>query len=181
MDLGLRVHDKPESQEICFIPGMDYRPFLRRRVSRGIEPGDIVDTQGRILGRHKGLPYYTIGQRKGLGLCAGRPLYVLRFDREKNLMFVGEKQEVYGSELIADRVNWIAMDDLRQHIRVKAKIRYAHREADAIVEPSGDGRVKVKFIQPQEAITPGQAVVFYDGDIVLGGGWIEMAIAGKET
>ncbi len=181
MDLGLRVHDKPESQEICFIPGMDYRPFLRRRVSQGIVPGDIVDTQGRILGRHKGLPFYTIGQRKGLGLSAGRPLYVVGFDREKNLMFVGGKQEVYGSELIADRVNWIAMDELRQPIRVKAKIRYSHREADAIVEPSGDSTVKVEFMQPQEAITPGQAVVFYDGDIVLGGGWIKRAITTKET
>jgi len=181
MDLGLKVYDKPESQEICFIPGMDYRPFLRRRVSHGIEPGDIVDTQGRILGRHKGLPFYTIGQRKGLGLSAGRPLYVVKFDREKNLMFVGEKQEVYGSELIADRVNWIAMDELCQPIRVKAKIRYAHREADAIVEPSGDDTVKVEFMQPQEAITPGQAVVFYDGDMVLGGGWIKRAIRARET
>ena len=181
MNLGLRVHDKPESQEICFIPDGDYRPFLRRRVSRGIEAGDIVDTQGRILGRHKGLPFYTIGQRKGLGLSTCKPLYVVALDRERNLIFVGEKQEVYGRGLIADRVNWIAIDELRQPIRVKAKIRYAHREADAIVDPSTDGRVKVKFMQPQEAITPGQAVVFYDRDMVVGGGWIERAIASRET
>ncbi len=181
MDLGLRVHDRPESQEICFIPGVDYRPFLRSRVSRKIEAGDIVDTKGRILGKHKGLPFYTIGQRKGLGLSAGKPLYVVGFDRERNLLFVGEKQEVYGSGLIADRANWIAIDELRRPIRVKAKIRYAHREADATVEPSTDGTVKVGFIQPQEAITPGQAVVFYDGDMVIGGGWIERAITGRET
>ncbi len=181
MDLGLRVHEKPESQEICFIPGMDYRPFLRKRASRPIVPGDIVDTQGRVLGKHNGLPFYTIGQRKGLGICAGRPLYVVGFDRERNLLIVGEKREVYGTGLIADRVNWIAMDELRQPIRVKAKVRYAHRGADAIVAPSGDYTVKVEFMQPQEAITPGQAVVFYDGDMILGGGWIERAIAGRET
>ena len=181
MDIGLKVHDKPESQEICFIPGVDYRPFLRRRVSCGIEAGDIVNTQGRILGRHKGLPLYTIGQRKGLGLSAGKPLYVVGFDKERNLIFVGEKQEVYGRGLIAGRVNWIAIEELRQPIKVKAKIRYAHREADATVEPSGHGTVKVEFIQPQEAITPGQAVVFYDGDAVMGGGWIERAIGGGKT
>ncbi|UCD71641.1 MAG: tRNA 2-thiouridine(34) synthase MnmA [Syntrophobacterales bacterium] len=178
-DLGLRVHDKPESQEICFIPGVDYRPFLKRRVYRQIEAGDIVDSQGRILGRHQGIPFYTIGQRKGLGLSVGKPLYVVGFDTQRNLIFVGEKQEVYGSGLIADRVNWIAIDELQQPIRVKAKIRYAHREADAIVEPSRDGKVKVEFIQPQEAITPGQAVVFYDEDMVIGGGWIDRGITGR--
>jgi tRNA-specific 2-thiouridylase len=176
LDLGLRVHDKPESQEICFIPGRNYRPFLRRRVSRGMEVGDIVDTQGRILGRHKGLPFYTVGQRKGLGLSAGKPLYVVELDRERNLMLVGEKEHVYATGLIADRSNWILMDEIHQPIRAKAKIRYSHREADAIVEPLDDAKVKVEFLQPQEAITPGQAVVFYEGDMVLGGGWIERAI-----
>jgi tRNA-specific 2-thiouridylase len=175
-ELGLRVHDRPESQEICFIPGVDYRPFLRRRVSRKIEAGDIVDTEGRILGRHRGLPFYTIGQRKGLGIPAGVPLYVVGFDRGKNRLIVGEKREVYATGLIADRVNWIAIDKLRQSIRVKAKIRYAHREADATVEPSADGTVKVEFVQPQEASPPGQAVVFYNGDMVIGGGWIERTI-----
>jgi tRNA-specific 2-thiouridylase len=176
LDLGLRVHDKPESQEICFIPGGDYRPFLRRRVSSRIKAGDIVDTQGRILGRHKGLPFYTVGQRKGLGLSGGIPLYVVALDRKRNLMFVGEKEQVYGTGLIADRANWIAMDEFHQPIRVKAKIRHSHKEADATVERSEDGKVKVEFLQPQEAITPGQAVVFYDGDMVLGGGWIETVI-----
>lgn len=176
LDLGLRVHDKPESQEICFIPGGDYRPFLRRRASREMEAGDIVDTQGRILGKHKGLPFYTVGQRKGLGLSVGKPLYVVELDSERNLMLVGEKEQVYGAGLIADRSNWIPMDELHQPIRVKAKIRYSHREADATVEPLEDGKVKVEFVQPQEAITPGQAVVFYQGDMVLGGGWIERAI-----
>jgi len=180
IELGLRVHNKPDSQEICFIPGQDYRPFLRRRVSCEIKAGDIVDTQGRILGRHKGLPFYTIGQRKGLGLSARKPLYVVGFERERNLIFAGEKREVYGRGLIADRINWIAIEELRQPIRVKAKIRYAHTEADAAVEPSRHGTVKVQFIQPQEAITPGQAVVFYDGDTVMGGGWIERAIRDSE-
>jgi tRNA-specific 2-thiouridylase len=175
-DLGLRVHDKPESQEICFISGGDYRPFLKRKASRGVEAGDIVDSQGRVLGRHKGLPFYTIGQRKGLGLSTGKPLYVVELNRRRNLMLVGEKEQVYGTGLIADGTNWIPMDELHQPIRVKAKIRYSHREADATVEPSEDRKVKVEFLQPQEAITPGQAVVFYDGDLVLGGGWIERAM-----
>ena len=178
--LGLRVHERPESQEICFIPGMDYRPFLRSRVSQEIEAGDIVDTKGHILGTHKGLPFYTIGQRRGLGIPAGKPLYVVGFDRERNLLIIGEKREVYGTGLIANRVNWIAMDKLRQPTRMKAKIRYGHRGADAIIEPSTDGTVKVVFAQPQEAITPGQAVVFYRGDIVMGGGWIERALTDGE-
>jgi tRNA-specific 2-thiouridylase len=180
-DLGLRVHEKPESQEICFIPGMDYRPFLRRRVSRKIEGGDIVDTRGRVLGKHRGLPFYTIGQRRGLGLSAGKPLYVVGFDREKNLMFVGEKQEVYFRGLVAGRLNWIAVDELHHPMPVKAKIRHGHREAEAVVEPMGRGAVRVEFTQPQEAITPGQAVVFYEGDMVVGGGWIERAIADGEN
>ena len=180
-DLGLRVHEKPESQEICFIPELDYRPFLRNRTSRKIAAGDIVDTQGRILGRHEGLPCYTIGQRRGLGLSAGKPLYVVALDRERNLVIVGEKREGYCSGLIADRVNWITMEELLHPVRVKAKIRYAHREADAVVAPSADGTVKVVFAQPQEAITPGQAVVFYEGDMVMGGGWIERAITGGDV
>jgi tRNA-specific 2-thiouridylase len=176
--VGLRAHDKLESQEICFIPGMDYRPFLKRRLPRGTEAGDIVNSKGHVLGRHKGLPFYTIGQRRGLGLSAGKPLYVVGFDKERNLVFVGEKQEVYSPALIADQLNWIAMDELRQPMEVRARIRSTHREADAMVEPSGRGTVRVTFTHPQEAITPGQAVVFYDGEIVLGGGWIQKAIKG---
>jgi len=179
--LGLRVHEKPESQEICFIPGVDYRPFLRSRASRKIQPGDIVDTQGRVLGKHEGLPFYTIGQRRGLGLSAGKPLYVVGFDRERNLVIVGEKREASCSGLIAHRVNWIAIDELSHPIKVKAKIRYAHREADAVIAPSTKGTVKLVFAQPQEAITPGQAVVFYDGDMVMGGGWIEKAITDRDV
>jgi len=180
MNLGLTVHEKPESQEICFTPGMDYRPFLKRRVSGEIAAGDIVDTQGRVLGRHKGLPFYTIGQRRGLGLAAGKPLYVVGLDKERNLVVVGEKQEVYSKGLVAGRMNWIAIDDLREPIEVKAKIRYAHKEAHAIVEPLGNDTVKVEFMKPQEAITPGQAVVFYDGETVIGGGWIERMITDRE-
>lgn len=176
--LGLRAHEKLESQEICFIPGMDYRPFLKRRLSRGTETGDIVNSKGHVLGRHKGVPYYTIGQRRGLGIAAEKPLYVVGFDKERNLVFVGEKQEVYSLALVADQLNWIAMDELRQPMRVTARIRSTHREADALVEPSGRGMVRVTFTQPQEAITPGQAVVFYEGEIVLGGGWIQKAIKG---
>jgi tRNA-specific 2-thiouridylase len=174
--VGLRVHDKRESQEICFIPGMDYRPFLKRRLSRETEAGDIVNSKGHVLGRHKGLPFYTIGQRRGLGVSAGKPLYVVGFDKGRNLVFVGEKQEVYSSALIADQLNWIAMEELRQPMRVTARIRSTHREADAMVEPLGRATVRVTFPQPQEAITPGQAVVFYDGEIVLGGGWIQKGI-----
>lgn len=169
---GLSVADKPDSQEICFVPDDDYKSFLEDKAPQALIPGNIVDTQGKILGRHQGLPLYTVGQRKGLGIAAGRPLYVVAIDRQRNEVVVGANEEVFGSELIAGDLNFIAIDRLTGPITVTAKIRYSAKPAVATVTPLAEGTVAVKFAEPQRAITPGQSVVFYDNDIVVGGGII---------
>jgi tRNA-specific 2-thiouridylase len=176
-DLGLSVANKPDSQEICFIPNDDYKSFLAERSPAALRPGNIVDTAGNVLGRHQGLPLYTVGQRKGLGLAAGKPLYVVALHYAKNEVVVGENQEVFAGGLIADDLNFIAFDTLEKPMAVLAKIRYSAKEAPATVTPSPDGSVAVKFSAPQRAITPGQSVVFYDGDMVLGGGIIREALS----
>ncbi|MBE0415585.1 MAG: tRNA 2-thiouridine(34) synthase MnmA [Dehalococcoidia bacterium] len=167
-DFGLGVDNKPESQN--FIAG-GYSHLLG-----AAPPGPILNKHGKVLGEHRGIPFYTIGQRKGLGISAGEPLYVTGIDRKKNAIVVGTKEEVYGDELIASELNWIAMEGLRQPIEVKAKIRYLHKEAEAVITPLDEGKVYVKFGEPQMAIAPGQAVVFYQGGEVLGGGVIESAM-----
>ncbi len=172
MELG--ISDKPESQD--FATG-DY-PFLfhnTHTMEAGTRPGPILDRQGHILGEHHGIPFYTIGQRKGLGISSGERLYVTAIYPEKNTIVVGTKREVYGDNLIASGLNWITIGELRQPIEIKAKIRYLHKEAEAVVTPLGGDKACVKFKEPQMAITPGQAIVFYDGDIVVGGGTIEQA------
>ncbi|MDT8901039.1 tRNA 2-thiouridine(34) synthase MnmA [Anaeroselena agilis] len=171
-EIGLAVADKPDSQEICFVPDDDYQRFLAEKAPGSLRPGDIVDTHGRILGRHKGLPLYTVGQRKGLGIAAGRPLYVVALDTDRNQVIVGDDDDVFASELIAGDLNYIAFDDLSAPLAAAVKIRYSAREAPAIITPFTDGQVRIRFETPQRAITPGQSVVFYDGDIVLGGGII---------
>jgi tRNA-specific 2-thiouridylase len=170
-ELGLPVHNKPESQEICFIPDNNYPKFFK---DRGIsdKAGPIINKQGRILGKHKGIFLYTIGQRKGLGIAKGHPLYVISIIKDKNAIIVGEKEDLFQDELIASNVNWISETPLNKPIIVKAKIRYAHKEAPASLTLLSSGQVKVKFIKPQLSITPGQAVVFYQDDAILGGGWI---------
>lgn len=175
-EFGLAVADKPDSQEICFVPNDDYQAFLADKAPESLRPGDIVDTGGRILGRHRGLPLYTVGQRKGLGLAAGRPLYVVALDNERNQVIVGSDADVFASELIAGDLNYIAFDRLDTPLKAAAKIRYSAREAPAVIEPAGEGLARVRFETPQRAITPGQSVVFYDGDIVLGGGIIQRVV-----
>jgi tRNA-specific 2-thiouridylase len=170
--LGLGVADKPESQEICFIPENDYRGFLRRRDPRGFRPGYIVDRNGRILGAHQGLSAYTIGQRKGLGLSTGEPLYVVALEPESNTVVVGQKEELKAIALTATTVNFIPFDQLDGDLRIDAKIRHNHIPARATLRPSGEREVTVVFDEPQRAITPGQSVVFYQGDLVVGGGII---------
>jgi len=172
--LGLGVADKPESQEICFIPDNDYRGFLRRRDPCGFRPGPIVDRNGRILGAHQGLSAYTIGQRRGLGLSTGEPLYVVALKPESNTIVVGGTEELEATALRATRVNFILFDQLDRELRVDAKIRHNHIPARATLRPSGDGEVMVEFDEPQRAITPGQSVVFYQGDLVVGGGIIAL-------
>lgn len=177
---GLPVAEKDESQDVCFIAEGDYRDFLHRHASTHLVPGDIVDTHGNVLGRHNGLAFYTIGQRKGLGVAVGEPLYVLALDAARNVVTVGHAEELGRRELVADAVNWIAGDAPRGEIRVAAKIRYRAIEVPATLTPipspyQGDGRVRVLFDHPLRDITPGQAVVFYDGDMCLGGGVISQS------
>ena len=176
----LSVASRPESQEICFIPDNDYSQFVRTYIPQAARPGPILNKQGAILGEHRGIFSYTIGQRKGLGIAAPNPLYVIAIEPERNAVVVGGKEDVYRSELIASNLNWISIAALEQPTHVKAKIRYRHEEAAAEVIPGDGGRVRVIFNKPQMAITPGQAVVFYDGDTVTGGGTIERAITGDK-
>ena len=173
---GLPVAEKGESQEICFIRDDDYAGFIRAYPGREFTPGPIVDRAGRVLGRHRGLARYTIGQRKGLGIASPHPLYVIELRPAANEVVVGREEELYSSALFAEEVNWIGFGPpLPPGLRVEAKIRYTAAPAAALVEPQGEDRALVRFDYPQRAIAPGQAVVFYRDDEVLGGG----TIAGK--
>jgi len=164
-DFGLGVDNKPESQD--FIAG-GYRSIV------GTAPrGPIMDKQGNILGEHRGISFYTIGQRKGLGIAGKEPFYVTDINPETNAIIVGDREELYQDELIASGLNWIAIEKLEQPLPVKARIRYVHKETEATLSPLSEGEVYVKFEEPQLAITPGQAVVFYQGDMVVGSGTIE--------
>jgi len=169
---GLRVAEKGESQEICFVPDNDYVRFLEE--VRGEVPlsGDIVDSRGNLLGRHNGTYRYTVGQRKGLGIAHPHPLYVLGVDIARNEVIVGGRDELLGDGLVAADVNWIATPP-DSVIEATCKIRYRHRPVPCRIEPLPGNRAEVRFLKREKAITPGQAVVFYDGDEVLGGGWIE--------
>lgn len=172
-ELGLPVADKPESQEICFVPNDDYKAYLKKHAPEALCPGEIVDRAGKVLGRHEGVPLYTIGQRRGLGIAAPRPLYVTDIDRGRNRVIVGEREAVFSGALIARDLNWIAVDAPDVPLVVQAKVRYGAKEGRATVYPLKDGAVKVVFEEPQRAVTPGQSVVFYDGDSVVGGGIIQ--------
>ena len=170
---GLINADKSDSQDICFVPDGDYGAFLQEYGHVTMTPGDFVDQAGHVLGRHKGLPCYTIGQRKGLGVAAGRHVYVLHKDEQNNTITLGSNEVLFSSRLTAGAVNWIEGRAPEKPLRVTAKTRYSQTEAPATVTPLPDGRIQVDFDQPQRAITPGQAVVLYDGEVVLGGGTIE--------
>jgi len=169
---GLVVAKKAESQEVCFVPDDDYKAMLKRFRPQCLKPGDIVDLQGNVLGHHEGVPLYTIGQRKGLGIAYPEPLYVVKLDMAKNQVVVGNNQAVFADSLIAEKMNWLAFDELKEPIKVNARIRYGAREGMGVVAPLDNGRVKVTFDKPQRAVTPGQSVVFYNGDQVVGGGII---------
>ena len=169
---GLDNADKGDSQDICFVPDGDYVGFLRRE-GLPLTPGDFVDRDGRVLGRHKGLPCYTAGQRRGLGVSAGKHVYVLSKNGADNTILLGDDAELYASSLLASHVNWISGETPAQPVRCAAKTRYSQTEAPCTAYPLPDGGLRVVFDQSQRAITPGQAVVLYDGDVVLGGGTIE--------
>lgn len=168
-DLGLEVSDKPESQD--FVAG-----GYTNLVKDAANPGPILDTTGNRLGTHRGIPFYTVGQRKGLGLSTGRPMYVVAIDRARNAVIVGTRDEASARELVASELNWIAIDGLREPIEAMAKIRYQHKEVSATVEPLNEDEVYVSLAEAQMGIAPGQAVVFYDGDVVVGGGIIRKGI-----
>ena len=168
---GLASAGQKDSQDICFIPDGDYMRFLLENGARPV-PGDFVDKTGRVLGRHPGQEYYTLGQRKGLGVSAGRPVYVVGKDLAAGAVVLGDNADLFTRELTAERVNFISVPALTKPVRVTAKTRYSQSEAAAMLEPLADGCVRVTFDEPQRAVTPGQAVVFYDGEAVVGGGTI---------
>jgi len=175
-ELGLTVAAKPDSQEICFVDD-DYGKFIKEQTGQEIKEGYFKDTNGNILGKHKGIIHYTVGQRKGLGIAFGKPMYVVRIDAVNNEVILGEDTEVYFKGLIAGDLNLISVERLESETRVKAKIRYNAKEVPATVYPNGEDTVKVIFDEPQRAVTPGQSVVFYDDDIVIGGGTINESIS----
>lgn len=174
--LDIAIARKSDSQEICFIPDDDYSRFVREERPSAVKPGKFVDSSGKVLGDHNGIVNYTIGQRKGLGVTFGKPMFVIGIDSRNNQVVLGEGDEVFGDSLIVDDVNLIAMDILDAPIRMECKIRYSAPPAPCVIEPNGDGGVMVKFDSPQRAITPGQAAVFYDGDVLVGGGMIRGSI-----
>lgn len=171
-EAGLANAQRADSQDICFIPEGDYTAFLRRHGGVELIPGDFVDRDGRVLGRHRGLPCYTTGQRKGLGVSAEVPLYVLEKNAAGNTVTLGPDSALYTRDLTAEEMNWISIPSLNGPMAVTAKTRHSQREAAALAEPLPEGRIRVVFQEPQRAVTPGQAVVLYDGRSVVGGGII---------
>jgi len=169
---GLPVADRAESQDLCFLVDNDYRRFLQAQAPETVQPGPILDTTGRIIGQHKGLPFYTIGQREGLGIAAPEALYVMRIDVARNALVAGAKADLGQRELAATEVNYVSGRIPDEPLEITAKIRYQAVEAEALLTPLDNGRARVIFAQPQRDITPGQGVVFYQGQTVLGGGTI---------
>jgi tRNA-specific 2-thiouridylase len=175
--VNLPVAEKPDSMELCFVPNGNYVQFIHaytreRGVSLGAAEGEIVNEDGELIGRHNGVHNFTIGQRKGLGFAAGKPLYVLSIDPQKNRVVIGEDEALRKQTFEVEDVNWLSIKRSRGAIRATVKIRHKHEPAPAMVEPLDDTRARITFDAPQRAITPGQAAVFYDGDRVLAGAWI---------
>ena len=170
---GLPTASRHDSQDLCFLAGDDYRNFLQRNASEMLKPGQIVRRDGEVVGEHNGLANYTIGQRKGLGVSSAVPLYVLDKDATSNAVIVGTQDELGSRELMAKDVNWISGEAPNESFRGEVKIRYTAKEAKALVMPLENGQVKVQFDAPQRDITAGQAAVFYQGDVLLGGGLIQ--------
>ena len=174
---GLALAEKPDSQEICFVPGGDYKRFIDAYLAEQGEAlpdtaGDLVTTNGEVIGEHSGIHNFTVGQRKGLGVATGSPLYVIQISGANKQVVVGGDEHLYSRTLRARRMNLISVADLYDQMRVAVKIRHRHEPAAALIERSGEDEILVTFDEPQRAITPGQAAVFYDGEIVVGGGWI---------
>jgi tRNA-specific 2-thiouridylase len=174
---GLALAQKPDSQEICFVPGGDYKKFLDAYLAEQGEAlpdtaGELVTTDGTVVGEHGGIHNFTVGQRKGLGLATGSPLYVIQIKGDAHQVVVGQQEDLYTRTLRTHRVNLISVEDLQKPMRATVKIRHRHEGAAGLIEKTGDDAIQVTFDEPQRAVTPGQAAVFYDNDVVIGGGWI---------
>ncbi|MDR1774487.1 MAG: tRNA 2-thiouridine(34) synthase MnmA, partial [Clostridioides sp.] len=184
-ELGLLVYNKPDSQEICFVKDNDYVNYVKKHTTKTIKQGNFVDKNGKVLGKHQGIINYTIGQRKGLGITFGKPMFVVEINAKNNTVVLGDNEDLFTKEVIAKDVNLITIDKVDKPMRVQAKIRYSAKPSDATLygieeknSISNDGnintnyKIKLVFDEPQRAITPGQSVVIYDGDVVVGGGII---------
>lgn len=170
--IDLRVANKPDSQDICFVPGGGYAAYIEENAGVNIPAGNFVGRDGSVLGRHKGITHYTVGQRKGLGIALGYPAFVLEIRPDTNEIVLGTAEEAMTVTLKADRLNFMSVEDIKEPLRLWTKIRYNHKGAWCTVEKTGDDEVLCTFEEPQRAVTPGQAVVFYDGEYILGGGTI---------
>jgi tRNA-specific 2-thiouridylase len=171
-DEGLYVAHKPDSQDICFVPDGDYAGYLENEAGLTSHPGDFVDIHGNVLGKHKGIIHYTIGQRKGLGLAMGHPVFVVDIIPEKNQVVIGENEDVFTNRLLCNRINLMSVEKITDDMRVLAKVRYNHRGSACTIKSVGEDMVEATFDQPVRAVTPGQAVVFYQDGYVVGGGTI---------
>lgn len=171
-DIQLQVANKPDSQDICFVPDGDYAGFIEKTAGKQLQKGNFVTVDGTVLGEHKGIIHYTVGQRKGLGLALGYPAFVLEIRPETNEVVIGTHEESMAKSLRAGNLNFMSIEDLTEPLRVFTKIRYNHRGVWATIEKTGEDEILCTFEEPQRAVTPGQAVVFYDGEYVLGGGTI---------
>ncbi len=174
--LNLPVSQKKQSQEVCFILQKSYNDFLIQRIPNSSRPGPLLTKEGRLIGTHKGIPFFTVGQRRGLGGGRRKPLYVMEIRKKDGAIILGEREDLYSRSMEVSRVNWVSISQPEEKITCKVKIRYQHPESEAVVYPLEEKRCRVDFFQPQWAITPGQAAVFYREDVVLGGGWIERVI-----
>lgn len=171
-EIDLRTHNKPDSQEICFIPDNNYAKFISEYTKKEQEEGNFINSDGQVIGRHKGIINYTIGQRRGLNLSMGHPVFVLAIRPETNEVVIGNSDEVYSDKLYANDLNFMSIPDLEGDMKVTGKIRYSHKGSTCTIRKVADDKIECIFDEPQRAITPGQAIVFYDKDIVVGGGTI---------
>ncbi|MFA9375218.1 MAG: tRNA 2-thiouridine(34) synthase MnmA [Lachnotalea sp.] len=175
-EIGLKIANKPDSQEICFIPDNNYAKFIEENTEVKLTDGNFVDLDGNIIGKHKGITHYTIGQRKGLNLAMGHPVFVTQIRPDTNEVVIGEAEDVFANKLVANNINYMSIEDLVGKMQVIAKIRYSHKGDSCTIEKIDNEKVLCTFDEPQRAITPGQAVVFYDGEYVVGGGTIVSAV-----
>ena len=175
-EMGMDVHNKPDSQEICFVKDNDYANYVKKHSKKRIDGGYFVDTKGNVLGKHTGIINYTIGQRKGLGIAFGKPMFVVDIDPIRNTVILGDNEDIFSKTLIAKDVNFISIDKIEEPIKVQAKIRYSAKPSPATVYKEDENTIKIVFDEPQRAITKGQSVVMYDGDVVVGGGIIDKSL-----